>query len=89
MDTGREPQSPWGERMPVEKDVDLVEFICPRCGHRWEREYDVRHCETPSGEVREYFQIGGVWVLPPYTPAGAPQCVMCGWRVVGRRVGRR
>lgn len=75
--------------MYVEESVDCVEFVCLGCGHRWQRCYHVRHCEASNGEVWEYFQLGGFWVLPPYTEAGAPQCVQCGRRVVGRWMGRR
>jgi hypothetical protein len=72
----------------VEKDVDAIEFICPRCSYRWTRSYELVHCELPSGEVRDYFSLGGQRVLSPYHPAGAPKCPECSWIAVGHLTSR-
>ncbi|MBY8889448.1 hypothetical protein K7472_32120 [Streptomyces sp. PTM05] len=73
----------------VEREVELIEFICPRCAHRWTRAYDLVHCESPSGEVRDYYGLGGLFVVSPYSPEGAPSCPVCAWRAVGRRAAAR
>ncbi|MFI9274891.1 hypothetical protein ACIGXM_29890 [Kitasatospora sp. NPDC052896] len=74
--------------MLIETGVDLVRFLCP-CGQQWSRRYELRHCEAPSGEMREYFRLDGAWVLPPYGPDGAEPCGGCARPVIGRLESRR
>jgi predicted RNA-binding Zn-ribbon protein involved in translation (DUF1610 family) len=75
--------------MNIETGTDLVEFICSRCPARWLREYQVRYCEEPDGEARDYYRWNDLPVLPPYSTEGAVECPQCGTRTTGRLARRR
>ncbi|MGG7569291.1 hypothetical protein [Streptomyces sirii] len=75
--------------MLIETGVELVEFTCPQCAHRWTGAYELLHCELSDGEVRDYFTVSGIKVLSPYAPDGAPSCLRCGSPTVARLVERR
>lgn len=75
--------------MVVETGVELVEVVCPRCGYRWTRSYEVVHYELASGAVGDYFCAEGLPAASPYAPHGAPRCLRCTWRTVARFLARR
>ncbi len=75
--------------MILDTGDELVEFICPRCAHRWTHSYGLVHCERPSGEAEDYFTEEGLRVMSPYTPDGSPPCPRCASSTVGRLVARR
>ncbi|MFE0332232.1 hypothetical protein ACFW08_36635 [Streptomyces sp. NPDC058960] len=75
--------------MITELAVERVEFTCGSCWHRWSVDYDVQRSTDGHGDEWEYFYRDNTPVPSPYTLEGAPPCVHCGRRWVGRLVARR
>lgn len=75
--------------MDVDRSIDVVEFFCPVCGHRWTREYEAVHVQLSSGCLCEFFRLNGLPVMPPYCEEGGLSCGQCGQRVPGNLLVRR
>lgn len=66
--------------MRTEPIREAYSFVCLRCGHAWEGQYDIRHVRDAEGRLcAEYRVKGGVRVSSPLTDN---TCRVCG----GRRI---
>ncbi|GAA2423580.1 hypothetical protein [Streptomyces macrosporus] len=54
-------------------------FVCLRCGHGWERSYDIEHHVDGRGRETVAYVLDGAYVPSPLT---RPGCAHCGSRVV-------
>jgi hypothetical protein len=62
--------------MSSEPIREAYSFVCLRCGHAWEGDYEIRHVRDARGCLRaEYHVRGGLRVPSPLT---ASTCRVCG-----------
>jgi hypothetical protein len=54
-------------------------FACMKCGHGWERSYDIEHHVDGEGRTFVVYFTGGTRVPSPLT---SPDCVNCGAHLV-------
>jgi hypothetical protein len=54
--------------MRTEPIHEAYSFVCLRCGHAWEGEYEIRHVRDGEGRLcAEYHVRGGLKVSSPLT----------------------
>ncbi|MFC5722089.1 hypothetical protein ACFP1Z_18140 [Streptomyces gamaensis] len=71
-----------GRQAPPPHDDAVHEayaFACMRCGHGWERSYEIRHQRDTDGVMHAVYYADGVRVPSPLT---RPTCENCGEHVV-------
>lgn len=65
---------------------EAYSFVCLRCGHAWEDEYEIRHATDRDGHARVTYLCKGFTVPSPLT---AGRCRTCGGeRIRILRAGR-
>ncbi|MCD9877973.1 hypothetical protein [Streptomyces guryensis] len=54
--------------MKTEPIREAYSFVCLRCGHAWEGEYEIRHIRDAEGSLRaDYYVRHGIKVPSPLT----------------------
>lgn len=53
---------------------EAYSFVCLRCGHGWEQEYEIVHCVDPSRHEHVQYFVGAHCVPSPLTRATCPSC---------------
>lgn len=64
---------------PGEVAHEAYAFACMKCGHGWERSYDIEHHVDGEGRAFVVYFTGGRRVPSPLT---SPDCVNCGAHLV-------
>ncbi|SEC48047.1 hypothetical protein [Streptomyces melanosporofaciens] len=64
---------------PGEVAHEAYAFACMKCGHGWERSYDIEHHVDGEGRAFVVYFTGGLRVPSPLT---SPDCVNCGAHLV-------
>lgn len=53
---------------------EAYSFVCLRCGHGWEQEYEIVHSVDVSGHQHIQYFVGEGCVPSPLTRAVCPSC---------------
>jgi hypothetical protein len=62
--------------MKTEPIHEAYSFVCLRCGHSWEGEYEIRHCRDADGRLRaEYYRKHDIKVPSPLTENTCRVCL--------------
>jgi hypothetical protein len=73
---GREAPVPKVVAMKTEPIREAYSFVCLRCGHGWEGEYEIRHTRDADGRLcAEYYMRHDVKVPSPLTENTCRVCL--------------
>lgn len=73
------PPMPTSRSIPEPPKHEAYSFVCMRCGHVWEQEYEIRHHVDARGREVVTYYANGRRVPSPLT---RPTCQNCGGHVV-------